>query len=617
MMRSMRSIAPWIMVIVAVTFVGWMVFEVGMDIGGQTSGGASEEVAEVNGRAIDYQTFYTAVQNAQEMQRQQGVPAPATLEERRELEDNVMEQLVQEIMLAQEYKKRDITVSDREVRDALLNAPLPEVQQIPEFQTDGQFDIEKYQRYLRSQADPNFNLALESRYRAELPRLKFFDQVTTDVYVSDAKLWRIFQDQHDSATVDVIAIVPQVAIPADSIHLTDADLKAYYDAHRSDFERPAEAFLSFVAVSRRPEPSDSAASKERAESVRQEIAAGADFAEVAKRESADSVSRDKGGDLGDVPLGTFVREFENAALKLRPGQISQPVLTQFGWHIIQMHAKTDSTLHVSHILIPVQLFGDHLRSVDRKADSLDLYAAEIDDPAAFDTVASEMGLNVAQAPPLLQGNRLQLGRFVIPDVHLWAFEAAPGRTSQVIETDWAYYVFRLDSLHVAEVPPLAEVRDQVERAAVMDRQWVDARALAERVKDAIAGGLDLQQVGDSFGLRVQKVGPFTRLTPGPILQGAPEAIGAAFGGRLAQPSGPYETEYAIFFVEPLHWSFADAQAFAAQKDQLHATLIQQARQARLQLVLSALRSEANVVDRREEIEAARQKAQQAAGQQGQ
>ena len=132
------------------------------------------------------------------------------------------------------------------------------------------------------------------------------------------------------------------------------------------------------------------------------------------------------------------------------------------------------------------------------------------------------------------------------------------------------------------------------------------------------GGLDLQQAGDSFGLRVQKVGPFTRLNPGPILQGAPEAIGAAFGGTLGRPSGPWETEYAIFFVEPLHWTFADAQAFQEQKDQLHAALIQQARQSRLQLVLSALRSEANVVDRREELEAERQRAQQAAGtQQGQ
>jgi peptidyl-prolyl cis-trans isomerase D len=606
----MRAFAPWIMLVVAVTFIGWMVFEVGMDIQGQTSGGAVEEVARVNGRKVDYQTFYTAVQNTQEMQRQQGVPAPATLEERRELEDQVMEQIVQEILLDQEYQRRNITATDREVRDALLNAPLPEVQQIPEFQTDGQFDIQKYQRYLRSQADPNFNLALEARYRVEIPRLKFFDRVTTDVYVSDAKLWRIYQDQHDSASAEVVALVPQVAVPEASIQLTDEELAAYYRAHRSEFEQPAEAFLSFVALSRRPEASDSAASLARAQTVREEIAGGADFAEVARRESADSVSREKGGDLGEVPRGTFVKEFEDAALALRPGQVSQPVLTQFGYHIIRLESRRDTLLHASHILIPVQLYGQHLQTVDRKADSLDLYAAEVEDPAILDTVASELGLPVSQAPLLREGNRLQLGRFVIPDVHLWAFETQLGYTSQVIETDWAYYVFRLDSVMAAAVPPLDAVREQVRRAALIDRQWEATRALAGRIKDAIAGGLDLAQVADSFGLRAQRVGPFTRLNPGPALQGAPEVVGAAFGGTLAQPSGPYETEFGIFFVEPLQWSFADADAFEAQKEQMHATLIQQARQSRLQLIFSGLRSEADVVDRRQEIEAARRKQQQ-------
>jgi parvulin-like peptidyl-prolyl isomerase len=286
------------------------------------------------------------------------------------------------------------------------------------------------------------------------------------------------------------------------------------------------------------------------------------------------------------------------------------VLTQFGYHIIRLESRRDTLLHASHILIPVQLYGQHLQTVDRKADSLDLYAAEVEDPAILDTVASELGLPVSQAPLLREGNRLQLGRFVIPDVHLWAFETQLGYTSQVIETDWAYYVFRLDSVMAAAVPPLDAVREQVRRAALIDRQWEATRALAGRIKDAIAGGLDLAQVADSFGLRAQRVGPFTRLNPGPALQGAPEVVGAAFGGTLAQPSGPYETEFGIFFVEPLQWSFADADAFEAQKEQMHATLIQQARQSRLQLIFSGLRSEADVVDRRQEIEAARRKQQQ-------
>jgi peptidyl-prolyl cis-trans isomerase D len=602
----MRSIAPWIMLIVAVAFVGWMVFEVGMDVQGQSSGGVTDEVARINGRKIDYQTFYTAVRNTQEFQRQQGAPPAITLEEVRQLEDAVMEQLIQEVVLEQEYNRRGITVSDREVRDALLNAPLPELQQIPEFQTEGQFDIEKYRRYLQSGADPNFALALEARYRTEIPRLKFYDRVTSDVYVSDAKLWRIFRDRNDSATANVIALVPQVAVPADSIELTDEELERYFREHRSEFEQPARAFTSFVALPRRAEASDSAASLDRAQRVYEEVAGGVDFAEVAQRESADSGSRANGGDLGEVPRGTFVPAFEEAALALRPGQISEPVASTFGYHIIRLESRTDTTLHASHILIPIELHGEHLDRVDRQADSLDLYAAEVDDPTILDTLGAALGLPVAAAPPVNEGARLQLGLYVVPDVHIWAFDAPEGMTSSVIETEWAYYVFRVDSMQPARVPPLDDVRAQVERQAVLERQWEETRALASRIGSSIGTGLDLGAVADSFNVRVQAAGPITRLEPGPILGGAPSVIGAAFGGELGRPQGPYETEMAIFFVEPTKWSFADSTQFVEGKDALHASLIESARQARLQMVMQALRESADVEDNRREIERARQ-----------
>lgn len=71
MMRLMRGIAPWIMVIVALSFVVWMVFEVGMDVTGRGGGGITDEVASVNGEKINLQTYYAALRDAQEQQRAQ------------------------------------------------------------------------------------------------------------------------------------------------------------------------------------------------------------------------------------------------------------------------------------------------------------------------------------------------------------------------------------------------------------------------------------------------------------------------------------------------------------------------------------------------------------------
>ena len=71
MMRTMRSIAPWIMLIVAVSFVGWMVFEVGMDVTGQ-AGGAGDEILSINGDGVNVQEFYLAVRATQDQQRRSG-----------------------------------------------------------------------------------------------------------------------------------------------------------------------------------------------------------------------------------------------------------------------------------------------------------------------------------------------------------------------------------------------------------------------------------------------------------------------------------------------------------------------------------------------------------------
>ncbi len=607
MMRTMRAIAPWIMLIVAVAFVGWMVFEVGMDVQGQT-GGIPQSIARVNGRGIDATMFDARVRLAQENQRQQGLPSPVTLEDWRELQDAVLEQMVLELLLEEEYRRRGITVSDEEVREALLNFPPPEVQQAPDFQTEGQFDLEKYQRYIQSLAG-EATIPLEQQYREQIRQAKFQTQITDDLHLSDAKLWRIFRDRNDSVTADLVALVPSVVVREETVSLSDDDLAQYYRRNREDFTQPPQAYLSFVALSRRANADDSVAALQRANAVRNEIVSGVDFAEIAERESADSVSAAEGGDLGEVELGQFVPAFEQAALALRPGEISQPILTQFGYHVIRLESRSGTKFRARHVLVPIELFGAHLDEVDRQADSLDLFAAELDDPTVLDTVAADLGLSVAQAPPLVQGNRMQLGRFLVPDVHIWAFEATDGQTSQVIETDWAYYVFRVDSVLSEQVPPLDQIRDQVRREALRESQWEGTRDVAQRARDLVAAGADLQQVADSFGVQVQRVGPFTRLTPPPALGDAPDAIGAAFGLSVGQVGGSFEAEFAIYFVEPLRMVFADTLAFEEQKPQLLSELAQQVRNARVQLVLAAMRDQANVEDQREELERARRRAQ--------
>ncbi|UCF40260.1 MAG: peptidylprolyl isomerase [Gemmatimonadota bacterium] len=610
MMRTMRSIAPWIMAIVAVSFVGWMVFEVGMDVQGQSTGAPLDEVARVNGRKIDAQTFYAAVRQAQEMARQQGAPPARTLEEQRQLEDQVLEQLVQQILLQDEFRRQEITVTDDELRQALRFAPLPDLRSVEIFQTDGEFDLAKYQRYLLSGADPGFALALEARYREELPRVKYFERIALGASVSDGKLWQLYRDRNDSVTATVVALVPAAVVPDDEVEVSQEELRAYFETHAADYEQPAQAFLTYVTISRKPNATDSATALERARALRDEILAGTDFEAVAARESADSSNRELGGDLGDVGRGDFVPPFEEAALALRPGELSQPVLTRFGYHLIRLESREGDTYHPRHILIPIEPYGDHLDMVDRQADSLDMLAAEQDDPTILDSVAVDMNLEMRPAVPLRQGMRMVVAGDMVPDVGVWAFEAQPGQTSSVIETRDAYYVFRLDSVLAAGVPPLEEVAQRVTRDARTAKKWERTREVARAIADAVAAGADLEAAAEQQGAQARSIGPFTRANPGPVLAQAPEAVGAAFGLRLGSVGGPYEEDFAIFLVEPTRFRFADSTAFAAELGTLREREQQQAQQNLLQLVLSSVRQGADVEDKRRELLLAQQQQQQ-------
>jgi peptidyl-prolyl cis-trans isomerase C len=133
----------------------------------------------------------------------------------------------------------------------------------------------------------------------------------------------------------------------------DADVQAYYDAHKSDYETlTARHILIRVKgapmppVPGKPELSDDEA-KAKAEALRKRIVAGEDFAKIAKDESDDTSSGEKGGDLGEFKKGMMVPPFETAAFALKPGDISEPVVTPFGYHIIQV--QTHVTRPVSEV----------------------------------------------------------------------------------------------------------------------------------------------------------------------------------------------------------------------------------------------------------------------------
>jgi peptidyl-prolyl cis-trans isomerase D len=599
----MRSAAKYIWIILVVAFIGGFLLAQTSGLLGRGPVTNTSEIASVNGEDILVNDYYRAVQ-AREQQESQRLGRSITLDERARLEQAVFDEMVTTTLLNQELARRGIRVTDDEIRNAAANSPPPELAQNPELQTEGRFDPEKYRRFLANPAARQGGLLqyLEQYYRSEIPRQKLFAQIASDVYVPDGRLWSMWQDSHDSSKVSFVVFRPEL-VSDSAVKVSDAEVQAYYDAHKKVFERPGRAVLSLITIPRAVTAADSAAARAKADALRAEIAGGAKFEDVAKRESADSVSGANGGDLGRGARGRFVPEFEQAAYALQPGQVSQPVQTQFGYHIIRVDEKKGDTLALRHILVRIGQSDSSAARTDRLADSVATLGAASEDPKKFDAAASKFSLPVAHVGAI-EGEPLTVAGHYVPSVSAWAFGGAKaGETSDLFDAPDAYYLARLDSLVPHGTQSLAEVRDQIRTRLVREKKAQLLLPRAQQLAKAAAGS-SLEAAARGAGMTVDTTPAFTR---GMLVSGLGqfnEAVGAAFGLPQGVVSQPVVTEQGVYVLRVDRRVQADKGAWTAQKQLQRQQVTAALREQRVRDYVTGLRETAKIVDKRKDVQAA-------------
>jgi peptidyl-prolyl cis-trans isomerase D len=599
----MRSSAKYIWIFLVIFFVGGFLLAETSGLLGRAPVTSTSAVAKVNGEEILATTWENTTRQLEQQATQQSGRS-VTLDDRRHLQDQAFEQLVSDVLLRQEYKRRGITVSDDEIADAARTSPPPQLIQSPELQTEGRFDPEKYQRFLASPAarQEGLLLQLEAYYRDAIPREKLFEQVASDIYVTDTQLWQIWKDTHDSAQVSYVALRPE-ALPDSAVTVADKEIADYYDKNKKDFEKPARARLSVLIIPRTISAADSAAARTRALALRERIVKGEKFDDVAKAESADSASGAQGGFLGKGPKGRFVPQFEDAAFALKVGELSQPVLTPFGYHLIKVDERKGDTLSLRHILVRIQQSDAEATATDKKADELARIAASTDKPEKLDEASRALGIPIQKAN-VVETDALTINGKFIPSVGAWAFGGArPGETSDLYDSEEAYYLGRLDSLDPGGVPSLqqatAEIRAVLARQKKLDKLMDRARKIS-----AQAAATSLEAAGQSAGIPAVSSPRFTRTSGAEGIGRLNEAIGAAFSLPMNTVSAPIRTYDAIFIERVNSRVVSDSVAWDKQKSVERAQVTTQLRQARLREFLQNLRENAKVDDHRKQVEAA-------------
>ena len=597
MMQTLRNNTKWIMLATAITFVGLMVFEWGMDMTGRSGTQfAGGELGRVDGEPVTYEEFNAVYRNLYD-QQQQFSNGPLGNALNRQIEDAAWEQVVMQRLISQELRRRGIVVTDEEVRAAARYEPPPEFRDDPLFQTDGQFDITKYHQYLSSAAvNPELLVQLEAYYRDAIPRSKLFYQQTAGFFVSDEQLWQTWRDTRDAATVKYVALDPQVLVQDAAVPVSDEEARDYYRRHRESFVSPARATVKYVVLDRQPDAADTAATVARVGQLRGEILGGADFAEVARRESADSVSAANGGEM-TIVRGETVPSFEEAAFSRPLSQVGEPVLTRFGYHILRTEARWADSVRVRHVLVPVALAPEHENMLLDRIDSLDVLTSTLD----MDGIGREMGLEVREAE-LIPGLSFLAGAGVAADGTFWALEEAqPGEVSEVFETETVYYAVQLVERQDERLLTETEASPTVRAAVAAEKKIEKAKEIARGVVDRVRAGQTLEEAAAAAGFAVADAGPFTRADFVPGLGRMNAAIGTAFGLRPGELSGVVEADQRVFIIRTISRTDADRAAWEQAKEQQRTQITQALLERRWSQFLTALKENARIVDNREQV----------------
>lgn len=564
----MRQLTKHIIWIVVVAFVGTIVFAWGMQFtGGKKKTGV---IATINGQDIQLQTFqYFYAQNLEGAREQYGEVTDQTA---KAIRDNTWNNLIYQTLLQQEIKRRNIKVTGKELYDFLKRFPPPELKKSEIFQTDGEFDSLKYVQAL---ADPRIPWGqLETMIKPQLEITKLQEQIIGLVRVSDDEVKREYILENEKVKVKYIFISPD-EFEAGDIEVKDQEIQEYYQSHQDDFKLEQRAQLAYVKFDKKPSDEDDQKAKTELLEIKEFLAEGEDFGDLALEYSQDPGSAEGFGDLGWFGKGEMVKPFEDVAFALNEGEVSDPVKTDFGWHLIKVlekkkeisidQEKGKQKVHASHILIKVVPSEETIEKIRFKAEGFAEEAKEL----GFEEKAEEDSLEKGLTPIFSKDSFIQPLLGVNEDAKKFANEFEVGKISDVYETEKAFFVLQLKQKLPSGIQSLEDVKEKVKALLFKEKRDDLAFLEAQKIFKEMKSKKNFEKVASQFEKKVSQTEEFSRNTYLAEVVNSPEFKGAAFAlTEKDQISPPVKTDRGTYILKLLFRKETDEKAFLAVKDSL-------------------------------------------------
>lgn len=492
---------------------------------------------------ITVDEFRTAFEQMRQQARtQQGEAFDARAFENADNKRAILDGLIDQRIQRMAARNSGVVVSDALMRKT--------IQEIPAFQVDGKFNADRYQLALASQIPAQTPREFERLVRESLQQSLVAAGVSDSNFATQAELQRLIRLLGEKRDVSLVVMPP----PAPDAGAISADeIKRWYDTHASAYRAPETVSIEYVELNGASMPlsppdeaslrqryekekgrfveqeqrlashilvrveeganaaAQKAAQQKAAQLAAQAKAPGADFAALARASSDDVGSKAGGGDLGWVSKGMMVGPFEDALFAMKAGEISAPIKSDFGWHVIQLRdLKTgaqETFEQAREALATEQAAADRDRAFnDISSRLVDLI---LKNPSALAPAARALNLPVQKLGPFARQGATGIAAH--PAVQRAAFSDTlieDGTVSDSIEIGEGHSVFIRVTAHSPErTLPLAQVRDKVIAAIRTDRTTKAATKAADALLARLRGGESLESVALSAGLPAPQTFP--------------------------------------------------------------------------------------------------------------
>jgi len=610
-----------IFVVIVIVFVFWGV--------GSFQEKRTDRVATVNGEPISIDSYrYTYNNYVENLKQQYGTNLSQEVLEMFQIPRTVVSSLVNKALLMQEAERLNIRVTDMELAGA--------IQGMDVFQSAGTFNKEQYMYVLnRNDLTPEL---YESNKREEMLVDKLYSSVTSGIKVTDGEILEWYDWINASVDIDYVLFDPDsiddiepteeellsyyenndeiyrteprvkvryiVFRPGnylDKVEIEDADVQDYYDMNISEFgkEKTVEARHILLSVGEDASPEVVEEKRQKAEEILEMAKNGKDFAELAK-EYSEGATRETGGLLGEFKEGDMVAPFSEAAFSMAEGEISDPVRTQFGWHLIKVEKIHEASAK------PLEEVSDQIRRQLRMEASQEIAYDTAD--AAFDQAlgdddfektAADLGLQVQETDYFTEAGPDGPG-VDISDPAVFgaaAFELPGTEISDVLKIGDNYYLMQKIGDIPSEIPELEDVREQVNADVIKKLKDEQAKRDAEEFLAAAKGAGDIVSAAGVSGLEISSSGFFERSGSIPDIGYESEIIQAAFllsdENKIADKV--FTGEKGYFVIQLKERKSPETDELDVQRDTIKSQLMTQKQQTVFDEWLNKLRTESEIV----------------------